>query len=67
MGTPDLRRKRCNHRTGRAALVGRCPPYGEGITFSPLREVFSQVRRDDAVLKAASYEVFAATRKLLES
>jgi class 3 adenylate cyclase len=47
-------------------LVGRCPPFGEGITFSPLREVFNQAALDPGVLDSASYEVFAATRRLLE-
>jgi class 3 adenylate cyclase/tetratricopeptide (TPR) repeat protein len=47
-------------------LVGRCPPFGEGITFSPLRDVFLQVGRDEGELEGASYEVFAAARRLLE-
>jgi class 3 adenylate cyclase/tetratricopeptide (TPR) repeat protein len=47
-------------------LVGRCPPFGEGTTFSPLREVFKQAGVDPGVLDAASFEVFAATRRLLE-
>jgi class 3 adenylate cyclase/tetratricopeptide (TPR) repeat protein len=67
IGKSRLARELVSQVADRATvLVGRCPPYGEGITFSPLREVFSQVHRDDAVLKAPSYEVFAATRSLLE-
>ena len=30
-------------------LVGRCPPYGEGITFWPLRELLRQAGRDEGV------------------
>jgi class 3 adenylate cyclase/tetratricopeptide (TPR) repeat protein len=47
-------------------LVGRCPPYGEGLTFSPVRELFRQAGRDDNELDGSSYEAFAATRRLLE-
>jgi class 3 adenylate cyclase/tetratricopeptide (TPR) repeat protein len=47
-------------------LIGRCPPYGEGTTFSPLREVFRLAGRDESELEGSSYEVFAATRRLLE-
>ena len=47
-------------------LVGRCPPHGEGVTFSPVREVFREAGRDEAELEGSSYEVFAAVRRLLE-
>ncbi len=47
-------------------LVARCPPYGEGTTFSPIRETFRQAGRDETVLEESSYEVFAATRSLFE-
>ncbi len=47
-------------------LVGRCPPYGEGLTFSPVRELFRLAGRDDRELDGSSYEAFAATRRLLE-
>lgn len=47
-------------------LVGRCPPHGEGVTFSPVREVFREAGRDDAELQGSSYEVFTAARRLLE-
>jgi class 3 adenylate cyclase len=47
-------------------LVGRCPPYGEGLTFSPVRELFRQAARPDGELEGSSFEVFAATRRLLE-
>jgi class 3 adenylate cyclase len=52
---------------GRASVVvARCPPYGEGTTFSPVREAFRHAGRDEAVLDRSSYEVFAATRSLFE-
>ena len=49
-----------------AVVVANCPPYGEGTTFSPIREAFKHADRDDSVLDASSYEVFAATRSLFE-
>ncbi|HUK98524.1 MAG TPA: adenylate/guanylate cyclase domain-containing protein [Gaiellaceae bacterium] len=48
-----------------AVLVGRCPPYGEGVTFSPVREIFRTAGRDEHALEVSSYEVFAAARRLL--
>ena len=33
--------------TGATVLVGRCPPYGEGITFWPLRELLRQAGRGE--------------------
>jgi class 3 adenylate cyclase len=47
-------------------VVASCPPYGEGTTFSPIREAFRHARRDESVLDGSSYEVFAATRSLFE-
>ena len=47
-------------------VVARCPPYGEGTTFSPIREAFRHAGRDETVLERSSYEVFAATRGLFE-
>src|SRR4029079_18960787 len=49
-----------------AVLVGRCPPYGEGITFWPLRELLRQAGRDESLLAGPSREVFAAARGSLE-
>ncbi len=49
-----------------SVVVASCPPYGEGTTFSPIREAFRQAGRDESVLEGSSYEVFAATRNLLE-
>lgn len=34
-------------------LVGRCLPYGEGITFWPLREIVQQAMGDDPALSVA--------------
>jgi DNA-binding SARP family transcriptional activator len=47
-------------------LVGRCPPYGEGITFWPLRELLAQAGRDADELTGSSHEVFAGARRILE-
>jgi DNA-binding SARP family transcriptional activator len=46
-------------------LVGRCPPYGEGVTFWPLRELIRQAGRDESELAGSSHEVFATVRRLL--
>ena len=47
-------------------LVGRCPPQGEGVTFSPIRELFRGAGRAETELEGSSYDVFAAVRRLLE-
>ena len=49
-----------------SVVVASCPPYGEGTTFSPIREAFRAAGRDETVLEGSSYEVFAATRSLFE-
>ena len=49
-----------------AVLVGRCPPYGEGITFWPLREILRQAGRDETVLEGSSHETFAAVGQIFE-
>ncbi len=46
-------------------LVGRCPPYGEGVTFWPLRELLRQAERSEELLSGKSHEVFASVRRLL--
>ena len=51
--------------TEAVVLVGRCPPYGEGVTFSPVREIFRTAGRDEQALEVSSYEVFASARRLL--
>jgi class 3 adenylate cyclase/tetratricopeptide (TPR) repeat protein len=47
-------------------LVARCPPYGEGTTFSPLRDAIREAGRDESACEGSSYEVFAAMRGLFE-
>jgi class 3 adenylate cyclase len=47
-------------------IVARCPPHGEGTTFSPVRDAFLQAGRDTRALEGSSYEVFAAARSLFE-
>jgi class 3 adenylate cyclase/uncharacterized protein (DUF1778 family) len=47
-------------------VIASCPPYGEGTTFSPIRQAFRAAGRDESVLEGSSYEVFAATRSLFE-
>ncbi len=67
IGKSRLAREFIRWLEGQASvLVARCPPYGEGTTFSPVREAFRQAGRDETVLEGSSYEVFAATRDLFE-
>jgi class 3 adenylate cyclase/tetratricopeptide (TPR) repeat protein len=47
-------------------IVARCPPQGEGTTFSPLRDAFRQAGRDPDALASSSFEVFAAARSMFE-
>jgi tetratricopeptide (TPR) repeat protein len=52
-------------------LSGRCLPYGEGITYWPLREIFATADAEDelevALAAGAPEEIFWAVRKALES
>jgi class 3 adenylate cyclase len=67
IGKSRLARELLRWLEGRASVVvASCPPYGEGTTFSPIREAFRQAGRDEALLEGSSYEVFAATRRLFE-
>jgi class 3 adenylate cyclase len=67
IGKSRLARELVTGLDGQASVVvASCPPYGEGTTFSPIREAFRTVGRDEAVLEGSSYEVFAATRSLFE-
>jgi class 3 adenylate cyclase len=67
IGKSRLAREFLREVAGEATvLIGRCPPYGEGITFWPLRDVFRQSGRDDGELVGASHDVFAAGRRLIE-
>jgi class 3 adenylate cyclase/tetratricopeptide (TPR) repeat protein len=51
-------------------LFGRCLPYGEGITYWPLREIFAAAGAEEeltaALAAAAPDEIFWAIRKALE-
>jgi class 3 adenylate cyclase len=67
IGKSRLARELLRWLEGQASVVvASCPPYGEGTTFSPIREAFQQAGRDEDVLEGSSYEVFAATRSLFE-
>jgi class 3 adenylate cyclase/tetratricopeptide (TPR) repeat protein len=67
IGKSRLARELLRWLEGQASVVvASCPPYGEGTTFSPIREAFRQAGRDESVLEGSSYEVFAATRSLFE-
>jgi class 3 adenylate cyclase len=56
--------------TDAAVLSGRCLPYGEGITFWPLVEIFQQANAEDvlaaALTEEAPEEIFWTVRKALE-
>jgi class 3 adenylate cyclase/tetratricopeptide (TPR) repeat protein len=51
-------------------LFGRCLPYGEGITYWPLREIFAAAGAEDelgdALAAGAPEDIFWAVRKALE-
>jgi class 3 adenylate cyclase/tetratricopeptide (TPR) repeat protein len=53
-----------------AVLSGRCLPYGEGITFWPLFEIFREAQAEDelgaALSEGTPEEIFWAVRKALE-
>jgi len=67
IGKSRLARELLRSLEGEAGIVAtNCPPYGEGTTFSPIREAFRHAGRDESVLEDSSYEVFAATRSLFE-
>jgi class 3 adenylate cyclase len=67
IGKSRLAREFLRWLEGQASvIVASCPPYGEGTTFSPIREAFRRAGRDEDVLEGSSYEVFAATRSLFE-
>jgi class 3 adenylate cyclase len=67
IGKSRLARELIGSVEGRAhVFVARCPPYGEGTTFSPVREAFRQAGGDERALDGSSYEVFAETRRLFE-
>jgi class 3 adenylate cyclase/tetratricopeptide (TPR) repeat protein len=81
IGKTRLARELAEGMAGEATvLVGRCLSYGEGITFSPLRELLRQVPSgehrarvralldaDWGAVAATTEEIFLAARRLLES
>ena len=67
IGKSRLTREFVSEISGLATvLVGRCPPYGEAVTFWPMREVLQQAGRGTEVLEKSSHDVFAAVRHILE-
>jgi class 3 adenylate cyclase/tetratricopeptide (TPR) repeat protein len=67
IGKSRLARELLRSLEGEASVVvASCPPYGEGTTFSPIREAYRHAERDESVLEGSSYEVFSATRSLFE-
>jgi class 3 adenylate cyclase/tetratricopeptide (TPR) repeat protein len=59
-----------NLREKATVLTGRCLPYGEGITYWPLREIFTAAGAEDeldsALAAGAPEEIFWEVRKMLE-
>jgi class 3 adenylate cyclase/tetratricopeptide (TPR) repeat protein len=57
-------------RDSAVVLAGRCLPYGEGITYWPLREIFAgagaESELDTALAAGAPEEIFYAVRKAIE-
>ncbi len=76
IGPPGIGKSRLAHELGAAlagdatVLVGRCLPYGEGITYWPLVEIFRAAGADAelgaALAAAAPEEIFWSVRKELE-
>ncbi|TMM11168.1 MAG: hypothetical protein E6F98_11540 [Actinobacteria bacterium] len=48
------------------ALTARCVPYGDGVTFLPLRELLAQNGEEHLLGAASSEETFFAVRRLFE-
>jgi class 3 adenylate cyclase/tetratricopeptide (TPR) repeat protein len=72
IGKSRLAREVANELSGAAVvLTGRCLPYGEGISYWPLREIFASADAEDELqtaLSAGSAEDVAWTvRKSLEA
>jgi class 3 adenylate cyclase/tetratricopeptide (TPR) repeat protein len=71
IGKSRLAREVAAHVGGTAlVLEGRCLPYGEGITYWPLREIFAaadaEEELDAALAAGAPEEIFWAVRKAVE-
>jgi len=77
LGPPGIGKSRlagelgANLRGEANILVGRCLPYGEGITYWPLREIFAAAGAEDeleaALAEGAPEEIFWSVRKAFES
>ena len=77
LGSPGIGKSRLARELAAAlrheadVLVGRCLPYGEGITYWPLREIFAAAGAEEeleaALAGGAPEEIFWAVRKALES
>ncbi|HEU5010385.1 MAG TPA: AAA family ATPase [Gaiellaceae bacterium] len=71
IGKSRLARELAGLLTGRATvLTGRCLPYGEGITYWPLVEIFREGGAEDELAEALSAvtaeDVFWSVRKAFE-
>jgi len=55
---------RAGHRV--QALTARCVPYGDGITFLPLRELLATVGEEQVASAGSNEEIFLAVRRVLE-
>jgi class 3 adenylate cyclase/tetratricopeptide (TPR) repeat protein len=71
IGKSRLAREVATELRGDAVVLeGRCLPYGEGITFWPLREIFvaagAEEELDVALAAGAAEETFWAVRKSIE-
>jgi class 3 adenylate cyclase/tetratricopeptide (TPR) repeat protein len=66
MGSPGIGKSRLVRelvaRTHARVVVGRCLPYGEGITYWPLQEIASQVGDIRAALQGSSDAELSAIR-----
>ncbi len=77
LGPPGIGKSRLGRELAAAlsgeanVLSGRCLPYGEGITYWPLREIFAaaggESELDAALEQGAPEEIFWAVRKAFES
>jgi class 3 adenylate cyclase/tetratricopeptide (TPR) repeat protein len=71
IGKSRLAREAAMALAGKASVfAGRCLPYGEGITYRPLREIFTAAGAEEeleaALGQGAPEEIFWAVRKALE-
>ncbi len=71
IGKSRLARELASHLRGEAdVLSGGCLPYGEGITYWPLREIFAAAgaedELDEALAAGAPEEIFWMVRKAIE-